>query len=83
MGMHGNTLGYATCTKGSFRMLKSLAISESWLFLAKQAWKSIISSVYVFLERLSSLWQGQSLMFPVALNESSIHMQMTSTFNII
>lgn len=55
MGMHGNTPGYAICTKGRFRMLKSLVISESWLFLTKQAWKRSISFVCVFPEKLSSL----------------------------
>lgn len=64
-------------------MLKSLAISELWLSLAKQAWKSIISFVYVFPERLSSLWQCQGVMFPVALNESSMHLQMASPFNLM
>lgn len=74
MGMHGNTPDYATCTKGSFKMLKSLAISESWLSLTKQAWKSIINFVYVFLERLSSPWQGQGVMFPVALKASTFNL---------
>lgn len=61
----------------------SLAISESWLSLTKQDWKSFINFVYVFPERLSSRWQGQCVMFPVALKESSMHMQMASTFNLM
>lgn len=83
MGMHGNTPGYAIWVKGSLRMLQSLVISESWLYLTKQAWKGIINCVCVFPERLSSLWQGQCVMFPVALNESSMPVQMASTFSLM
>lgn len=83
MGMHGNTPGYAICTQGSFRM--SLAISESWLSLTKQAWKSFINFVFVSPERLSSLWQGHSVgcSLAVALKECNMHMQMASTFNLM
>lgn len=82
MGTRANTPGYAyaaSWAKGSLRlqiqMLKGLATSESWLPLAMQALKSIISFVYILLERLSSLWQVQRVMFLVALHRSIIRIE--------
>lgn len=40
-----------------------------------QALKSIISFVYILLERLSSLWQVQRVMFLVALHRSIIRIE--------
>lgn len=43
----------------------------------------VLSILSVSPGRLSSLWQSQCVMFPGALKESSMHMQMASTFNLM
>lgn len=82
MGMYASTPANAYAAsgaKGSSKLqiqgFKNLEMSESWLPLAMQTWKSIINFVYVLPERPSSLWQAQCVMFLLALSKSIIHIK--------
>lgn len=80
--MYASTPGNAYTASGAkgssklqIQVFKDLEMSESWLPLAMQAWKSIINFVYVLPERLSSLCQAQCVMFLVALSKSIIYIK--------